>query len=68
MQMIPVDSSNLSSVGYENGNLYIQFHSGGLYCYHNVPENIYHGLLSASSKGKYHAAYIKNSYSFTRIN
>lgn len=59
MQMISVNSSNLSSVGYENGNLYIQFHNGGLYCYHNVPENIYLGLLSAGSKGKYHAAYIK---------
>ncbi len=67
MQMISVDSSNLSSVGYENGNLYIQFHRGGLYCYRNVPENIYYGLLSASSKGKYHAAYIKNSYRYTRI-
>lgn len=67
MQMISVDSSNLSSVGYENGNLYIRFHHGGLYCYHNVPEDIYRGLLSANSKGKYHAAYIKNSYSFSRI-
>lgn len=67
MQMISVNSSNLSSVGYENGNLYIQFNHGGLYCYHNVPESIYHGLLSAGSKGKYHAAYIKNSYNFTKI-
>jgi len=28
MRMIHVDSSNLNSVGYENGNLYITFNSG----------------------------------------
>jgi hypothetical protein len=65
--MIPVDSSNLSSVGYDNGNLYISFHSGSTYRYFNVPESVYHELLSASSKGKYHAAYIKNSYRYQRI-
>ncbi len=67
MQMIHVDSSNLSSVGYENGNLYITFNSGATYCYFNVPEAIYRGLLAAGSKGRYHADFIKNSYSYRRI-
>lgn len=67
MQMIPVSSSNLSSVGYENGTLYIAFHSGGLYSYAGVPESIYHGLLNASSKGKYFHAYIKGVYPYQRI-
>lgn len=67
MNMIPVDSSNLSSVGYENGNLYIRFRSGSTYCYYNVPSNVYQKLLMSGSKGKYHAAHIKNYYSYTKI-
>lgn len=67
MNMIPVSSSNLSAVGYENGTLYVSFHSGGLYSYANVPESVYRGLMSASSKGSYFAAYIKNSYRYARL-
>lgn len=67
MNMIPVASSNLNSVGYENGTLYIAFNSGGLYSYSNVPENVFHELLNASSKGKYFHAYINGHYAYTRI-
>ena len=68
MEMIPVSSSNLESVGYdtETKTLKIKFHNG-LYEYYNVPESIYHGLINASSKGKYHAAFIKNSYSYQQL-
>lgn len=47
MTMIPVSSSNLSAVGYENGILYIRFHGGQLYRYYNVPEVVYRQLMSA---------------------
>ena len=67
MNMIPVSSSNLSAVGYENGILYISFHSGGLYSYSGVPESVYQSLMSAGSKGKYFAAYIKKSYPYRRL-
>lgn len=67
MNMIPVSSSDLSSVGYENGTLYIAFHSGGLYSYSGVPEHIYSALLNAPSKGKYFHANIKNVYTYRRI-
>ena len=68
MQMIPVSSSNLVAVGYDDSSmtLRVQFKSG-VYDYHSVPKNIFNGLLSAPSKGKYHHAYIKNSFRFTRI-
>ena len=67
MEMIPVSSSNLSSVGYENSTLRIHFKSGGIYEYNHVPESVYRGLMAASSKGTYHAQHIKNNYTFTRI-
>ena len=67
MQMQTISSSDLASVGYENGSLYVRFNSGGLYVYSGVPESIYSGLMNASSHGKYFHAYIKNSYSYQRI-
>lgn len=67
MQMVPVSSSNLASVGYENGTLHIRFHSGGLYSYSNVPVAIYQGLMSASSKGRYFHSHIRGRYGDRRI-
>ena len=67
MKMIPVDSSNLESVGYENGILYITFHHGGTYCYYDVPEYVYRELMSADSHGKYFHAYIRNVYRYSRL-
>ncbi|MHC1681347.1 MAG: KTSC domain-containing protein [Clostridiaceae bacterium] len=68
ISMVPVSSSNLVAVGYDPGSniLRIQFHTR-LYDYFGVPENIYSGLLLASSKGQYHHAYIKNSFRYQRI-
>lgn len=67
MNMMHVDSSNLSAVGYDGTTLRIQFHSGRTYDYSGVPESVYNGLMSASSKGKYHAAHIKNAYPYRPV-
>ena len=60
MQMIPVNSSNLRAVGYNPATqeLTIEFYSG-VYTYSGVPQQIFDGLLSASSKGSYHHQHIK---------
>lgn len=66
--MIPVNSSNLAAVGYNTNSqeLTIRFHSGGVYTYLGVPQNIHSGLISAASKGRYHHQFIKNSYPHRR--
>jgi len=68
--MIPVSSSNIASVGYDETSrtLYVQFLKGSTYSYSNVPSSVYRCLMNAPSKGKYFAANIKNSYSYRRIN
>lgn len=62
-----VQSSNIASIGYDRDEkiLEIEFHSGGIYQYFNVPESIYFGLMSASSHGQYFNVYIKKIY-FTK--
>ena len=67
MNMIPVSSSNIASIGYENGTLYVSFNRGGLYAYSGVPESIYRGLMSAPSHGSYLASHVKGVYSYKRI-
>lgn len=65
----PVSSSNISSIGYdpESRSLEIEFHSGGVYQYFNVPESVYNALMSASSHGSYFHHHIKDQYRWTKI-
>lgn len=69
MARIPVNSSNLKAVEYqaEGRVLEVEFTSGGLYAYTNVPEQVYLGLLSAASKGAYFHAVIRDKYPTRRI-
>ncbi len=67
MSMVSVASSDIASVGYENGTLHIRFNSGGLYAYYNVPVSVYQGLMKADSHGKYFHANIRGRYGDTKI-
>ena len=62
MNRIPVTSSNLRSVGYDQATstLEVEFRHGGIYQYFDVPEARYEGLMSAYSKGSYFDTFIKN--------
>lgn len=65
-----VVSSNIASIGYDPDNmiLEIEFLSGSVYQYYDVPQSIYDGLMTADSHGKFHAAYIKKGgYRYSQI-
>lgn len=68
MELRKVKSSNIDSVGYENENLYIQYQSGIIYKYKNVPKVIYESLMDSDSKGRFMNSEIKNKYLFERLN
>ena len=68
MELKKVKSSNIESVGYENENLYIQYQSGTIYKYKNVPKVIYESLIDSDSKGRFMNSEIKNKYLFERLN
>ncbi len=67
MNRTPVRSSNIASVGYQDPMLEIAFVHGGVYQYFNVPERIYHGMMSAPSKGHYFHVHIKDRYSTIKV-
>ena len=66
-EMISVESSNIFSIGYDNGTLYVRFLNGSLYKYVRVPIGVYESLMSASSHGSYLARCVKGYYAYARI-
>ncbi|WP_136687483.1 KTSC domain-containing protein [Halorhabdus amylolytica] len=69
MNRVPVSSSNLSSVGYDETNqvLEIEFNGGRVYQYFDVPKRIHQELMNANSHGKYFHRNIKDNYSHDQI-
>ena len=69
MQRYSVASSNIASVGYDAATetLEVEFLSGSVYQYYNVPQNMYDQLMKAGSKGKFLNVYIKNGYPYSRV-
>ena len=69
IDMIPVDSSNVESVGYDENEhiLYVRFLTGATYIYKGVNNYEFEGLLSAPSVGSYLHRNIKNNYPYERI-
>ena len=65
----PVESSVLASAGYdvETQLLEIEFHSGAIYRYLEVPEEIYRRLLAAESKGHFFGANIRDKFRSERV-
>ena len=61
-------SSNVAGFCYDKASqvLTVEFKSGSRYNYYDVPENIFDGLKSADSKGKYLHAEVKGYYRYAR--
>ncbi|MBC6998341.1 KTSC domain-containing protein [Cytophaga sp. FL35] len=69
MEMIPVSSSNIKAIGYdeENAVLRIEFNKGGIYEYYDVPQYEFDGLYAADSKGSYANQNIYKNYRQQKI-
>lgn len=61
MRMIPVESSNVSEIGYESGRLVVRFKSGTAYEYLAVPVDVHASLMASASKGQYLARQVVHS-------
>ena len=69
MERKALRSTNVASVGYDTKSkvLEIEFKSGGVYQYSNVPEKRHQSLMKASSIGSYVNREIKPWYSCRKI-
>ena len=64
-----VSSSNIASIGYDEGTdtLEVEFLNGSVYQYYNISKEMYDQLMRAGSKGQFFNAYIKNAYPYSRV-
>jgi hypothetical protein len=64
MERLVVVSTTLKCVSYSSDQhlLTVEFHSGKIYEYLDVPTQIYQELLQASSKGRYFNFHIRNHF------
>jgi len=67
---IPVVSSNVASIGYDENSytLEVQFRGGGIYQYFNVPPQVFEEFINADSKGKFFHKEIKGIYEYSSVN
>lgn len=69
-EMKPVaKSSNVKAIGYNDANsaLFVEFVSGGTYCYAGVPRDVWNDLEASYSKGSFIHSQIRNKYSVERL-
>jgi hypothetical protein len=69
MQRQAVESTTMQTVGYNQKSqvLEVEFQSGMIYQYLDVPPAIYKELLEAESKGRYFNGEIRDTYEFIRV-
>lgn len=69
IKMHSVSSSNIAALGYEeeSNTLAVEFNSGALYHYADVPREVYEALDNSQSIGKFFNANIKKQYDSERV-
>jgi len=69
MKRTAVDSSMMASVGYDRARktLEIEFQTGDVYEYLDVPCDVFRAMLDATSKGRFFHAEIDGVYDFTQV-
>ena len=69
MHRIPLTSSTLASVLYfpQGRELEVEFRSGAIYRYLDVPPNVYTELLDSPSKGAYYNFNIRKRFPFHQL-
>jgi len=68
MRRTSVDSTTMRSVGYDSAEqiLEVEFTSGAVYHYLEVPAAVFDELMAAESKGRYFNQEIRDDYSALR--
>ncbi len=66
MQRHYVSSSRISSVGWENNTLEVEFTNGAIYQYYNVSQTEYNSFINSSSLG-HTLSILDKTHSYRRV-
>lgn len=69
MERVGVISSNIVSIGYDDGaeTLEVEFKGGEVYQYYGVPAHVHQELMGAGSHGVYMNANVRSHYRYQRV-
>lgn len=69
MARVYLKSTSLHAATYQDQSAFLEleFRSGAIYCYRDVPAQIYLELLRAESKGRYFNQHIRNRFAHAQI-
>ena len=69
MDRLLVNSTNLVTVGYDQAMqvLEVEFQSGNVYQYLDVPEHVYQDLMTSASKGQFFHDNILKEFDFQEV-
>jgi hypothetical protein len=69
MNRVPLESTAVRSAGYDEASftLEIEFNSGRIYQYDNVPVSVFEWLVRTSNKGSYVARMINPRYAYRDV-
>jgi hypothetical protein len=69
MQRTRVSSSSIASIGYDASTrvLEVQFRSGSVYLYSDVPASVHRALMMAGSHGSYLNRYVKGRFRYRQV-
>jgi hypothetical protein len=63
MSMIPVNSSAIAAIGYEDGTLFVLFHKNPkIYPLPNVPYSLFAAFLDAPSLGEFFNRHLRGKF------
>lgn len=68
MDRVPVASSTIASVGFDDATLAleVEFQNGLIYQYFDVPRAVFDSLLAAESPGGFFNEQVRGSYRYAR--
>jgi lysyl-tRNA synthetase class 2 len=69
MNEVPLESSTIEVVGYDDIDMTLQvgFRNGAVYQYHDVPQSVYRDFMAAASWDEFLRANIMNHYRCERL-
>lgn len=67
MRRVPVKSSVIAEIGWEDEVMEVRFKNGGLYRYFSVPPEVCLELLKAASIGGFFNQYVRGAYPCKRL-
>lgn len=70
MEMTAVENSKqIAAIGYDSAAkiLQVQFHSGGVYQYEDVPADMADAFAKSDSKGRFLSTHIKDRHPYRKV-